>query len=136
MSRLQVLAVVLALSAAACDSDNPITPITPSLPNTVTDTFGGTLNQNGGESYPFSTSSSGGVTATLSTLAPDSALEVGLSLGTWNGSACYIVIAKDKATQSSSVLGQATSSGSLCVRIYDVGNVTDPITFEIQVVHP
>lgn len=136
MSRLQFLAVVLALSAAACGDDSSIGVITPPTPTTVTDTFGGTLNQNGAESYPFITSSSGGVTATLSTLAPDSALEVGLSLGTWNGSACYVVIAKDKATQSSSVLGQASSAGSLCVRIYDVGNVTDPVTFEVQVVHP
>ena len=61
---------------------------------------------------------------------------VGLSLGTWNGTSCQIVLANDKATQAAVVIGTASSAGSLCVRVYDVGNVADPITYEIQVVHP
>jgi hypothetical protein len=135
MSRVTFLAMVLAVGAAACGSDLPTTP-TPTPPVTVTDTFAGTLNRNGAASYSFTTASSGSVTAALTTLAPDSTLIVGLSLGTWNGFACQIVLANDKATQTSTVVGTASAAGSLCVRVYDVGNVGDPTTYEIQVTHP
>src|SRR5262245_38469664 len=127
MSRLGILAVACALGAAACSSDTPTTPTT--TPVTVTDTFSGTLTQNGAASYPFITAASGSVQATLTTLAPDATLIVGMSLGTWNGSSCNVVIVKDKAGLQSTLLGQASASGSLCVRIYDVGNVIDPITY-------
>jgi hypothetical protein len=76
------------------------------------------------------------VTATLTTLEPDSSLVVGLSLGTWNGQVCQIVLANDSATQGTVITGAVSSFGSLCVRIYDVGNLTGPINYEITVVHP
>jgi hypothetical protein len=135
MSRLTVLAVALALGTVACGSNTTTTP-TPTTPTTVTDTFAGTLNANGGVSYQFTTASSGTITATLTTLAPNSTLVVGIALGTWNGNACQIVLTKDSATQSSFIVGQASQTSTYCVRIYDVGNITDPQTFEIQVNHP
>ena len=49
---------------------------------------------------------------------------VGLSLGTWTGSACQVVIANDNALQGAIVTGTVTSAASLCVRIYDIGKVT------------
>ncbi len=135
MKRLEILAVVVALASTACgNSTTPTTPTTTTV--NVTDTFSGTLSRNGAASYPFITASSGAVVATLTSLAPDSTQIVGLSLGTWNGSACAIVLSNDKATQSSFINGASSASGSLCARIYDVGNVTDPIAYEIRVVHP
>lgn len=136
MVRFQPLLVAaIALATAACSSDTPTTLTTPT-PVTVTDTFSGALGRNGGTSYTFLTASSGSIVASLVTLAPDSALVVGMSLGTWNGSSCQIVLANDKATQASTVLATASGSGSLCVRIYDVGNIVSPVTYEIQVNHP
>jgi len=135
MSRLRFLALAFALGAAACGSDTPTTP-TPTTPVSVTDTFAGTLTANGAASYTFTTAASGAVTATLTTLAPDSTLIVGIALGTWNGNACQIVLSKDSATQLSFLVGQASQASTFCVRIYDVGNVTDPATYEVQVNHP
>jgi hypothetical protein len=135
MSRLKVLALSLALGAAACGSDTA-TPTTPTTPVTVTDTFAGTLTPNGGASYAFTTAASGTVTATLATLSPNTTLIVGLALGTWNGNACQIILSKDSATQFSYIIGQASQANTFCVRIYDVGNVTDPQAYEIQVNHP
>lgn len=136
MSRLRFLAAALALSAVACGSDTPTTPTTPTTPATVTDTFAGTLTPNGAASYTFTTAVSGQVTATIATLSPDSTLIVGLALGTWNGNACQIVLSKDAATQLSFLIGQASQASTFCVRIYDVGNVIDPATYELQVNHP
>ena len=57
-------------------------------------------------------------------------------VGTWNGNACQVVLSKDQATQLSFLIGQASQASTFCVRIYDVGNVTDPATYELQVNHP
>jgi len=133
MRRLQFLTVVFALAGAACSDSNTV--VAPTVPDPFTDRFGGTLNRNGGQSFSFTTGRSGNVQATLTSLAPDAALPVGLSLGTWNGTSCQIILANDKAIQGSTINGATTGAGSLCVRVYDVGNVTDPSTYEIQVIH-
>ena len=134
MAHLRFLAFALALGAVAC-SDTPTTP-TPTTPPTFTDNFTGSLNPNGATTHSFSTASSGTVSAILNSLAPDSALSVGFGLGTWNGNLCQVVLVNDRATQGSVLIGATSAAGSLCVRIYDVGNVVDPTTYEVQVTHP
>ena len=69
-------------------------------------------------------------------VTPNAQSLVGMSLGTWNGSACQAVIANDRAVVSASIIGRATSTGTLCLRIYDIGTVTDPQDYEVEVVHP
>lgn len=135
MSRLRFLAVAFALGTVACGSSTTTTP-TPTTPTTVTDTFSGTLTTNGAASYAFTTAASGTVTATLASLTPNTTLVVGIALGTWNGNACQIILSKDSATQASFITGQASQANTYCVRIYDVGNVTDPQTYDLQVNHP
>ncbi|MFN2444682.1 MAG: hypothetical protein ABR606_03710 [Vicinamibacterales bacterium] len=120
----------------ACGDDSASTPTTPSTP-TVTDNFSGTLNPNGARTHPIVAAASGTVTATLTTLTPDSTLRIGLSLGTWNGSACQVIVANDSATQASQVVGQITTvGGNFCVRLYDVGTLTREISYDVSVVHP
>ena len=46
-----------------------------------------------------------------------------------------IVIANDAAVAGTNVLGASTAAGSLCVRVYDVGAVSTPVTYQIQVTH-
>jgi hypothetical protein len=120
------------LAGAACSED--VTTPTQPEPVSVTETFSGTLTPNKAESWPFS-SSRGTVAATLTTVSPDNTQIVGLSLGTWNGLSCAIVLANDKATQGSTITGSVNGTGSLCVRLYDVGTIGDPITYEVRVVH-
>jgi len=135
MRRLAVLAFAAALIAAACGSDTPTTPTTPTAPTTI-DTFNGTLLPASGNTFTFITARSGSIQATLTSLGPDSGLTVGLLLGTWNGNACAVQLVKDNAVQGSVIVGAASAAGSLCVRIYDVGNVTAPVDFQITVNHP
>jgi hypothetical protein len=132
-SGLRWLAILLfAASAAACEGDI----ITPTPPDrvTVTETFAGTLTPNDAETFPFG-SQSGIVTATLLNLAPDNTIVLGLSLGTWNGLTCAIVLANDKATQGVAITGSVNTIGNLCVRVYDVGMLVEPLTYEVRVVH-
>ena len=129
--------LMLPLLAAGC-GDDPVTPTTATPTTVVTDTFTGTITRNGATSHPFPIVSGAGgdVTAVLRAIAPDSAAVVGMSLGTWNGTACQAVISNDRATVASSILGRATSTGTLCVRIFDVGAITEPQDYEVQVQHP
>ena len=74
---------------------------------------------------------------------PDNdAVPIGVSLGTWNGVSCAIVIAKDSVmpvtTNNSSqgtLTGRATAAGNLCVRVYDVGFVAGSANYELLIDH-
>ena len=117
--------VFAALTASGCSNSSQNTSVIAPTPVSITATF------------PFQAGSAGLITSTLTTLGPDSTLSIGLSLGTWNGTACAVsIIHNDNAGQGSSIVGQATSSGSLCTRVYDVGNITEGIAYKITVVHP
>ena len=133
-----LLVGVVALGAAACDDEVPTSPNTPSDP--VTETFSGSVNQNGAQTHVFATASSGEVRATLKELTPDAALVIGFSMGNWNPttSVCQITLANDTAT-GGSVLSGAMSGGvgNVCVRVYDVGNIAaTPAAYTVEVVHP
>ena len=133
-----VFTLVLPLLAAGC-GDDPQTATSASAPATiVTDTFTGTVDRNGATSHPFPIVSSAGgeVTVTIKSIAPETASVVGMSLGTWNGTSCVAVISNDRAIVSTSILGRATATGTLCVRIFDSGSLTGPQDYEVQAVHP
>jgi hypothetical protein len=137
MMRVRVLLAICVLGAAAC-SNTPNTPTTPITPTTFTEVFTGTVNMNGGTSHYFVSQKSGTVIVALTSLAPDATQLVGLSLGTWTGTACQVVIANDKATSSSSLTGAVGGAGSLCARVYDVGSIASnsPVSYELTVTHP
>jgi hypothetical protein len=128
--------VVFALVLSGC-SDDPEGPTTPTPPVTFTENFNGTLTPNGAKTHSFSTQASGEITATLSSLAPDATISVGLALGTWNGVVCQIVLPNDNAVVTTVVTGAASAVASLCVRISDVAaTVKEPTDYQIVVVHP
>jgi hypothetical protein len=127
--------LALVLTFSGCD-DDPTPPTAPTPPPTTTDTFSGMVNRNGAVTHTFATQASGTATATLTALSPDSALVVGFSMGNWNGSVCQIILANDRATQGTVVIGGVSTLSSFCMRIYDVGNIVDPIAYEFTVVHP
>ena len=140
MRRVSLLSLtfvaVLTLASIACDSGEN-TPTTPTTPGpTITETFAGTVTQNGAATFTFNTSLSGIVTATLKSIGPVTTAQVGLALGTWNGVTCAVVLANDRITAGLAVTGQVNAAGSLCVRVYDVGQLTGTSTFEVVVVHP
>jgi len=135
-----MLLLTLATTLAGCGSSNNTTVTTPTTTTTtptVTETFTGTLNMNGGATFPFTATAAGTITLTLTSVSGDATLPIGLSLGTWTGSACQIVIANDAATQTAVVTGTVTSAASLCARVYDpAARVTTPVNFTVTIAHP
>lgn len=136
---LAIAPMVLAAGVlvAGCGDDSSETPTEPTSPVSVVETFSDTLNINGARTHTFVAQRAGTVSAVLVTLAPDDTATVGLSIGTWNGSACQTVIANDNATLAGnkSVLGSATGTGAFCVRLYDVGRLTQAIDYSVSVEH-
>ena len=143
LARLLVLLALAALMTSAC-SDNTLSQLaaasqTTSTPST--DTFTGTLSKNGAFTHIFTITTLGAVTVTIVALAPDNAQLVGLSLGVWNGTGCSTSpatggSATDVATTGSTITLNATGAGNLCARLYDVGFVTTPVLYTMQITHP
>jgi hypothetical protein len=132
--KLLFVAVAVALAFWACNNTIPTTSTTPAP--TTTETFQGTLNPNGARTFSFSTQAAGTITTTLTSVSPDSTTTIGMALGTWNGAACQVILANDNAVQSTVLTGASTGAGSLCVRVYDVGNLTANEDFTVTVEHP
>lgn len=141
-----LFSIVATVAMFACGDNNNLTPTSPSTPGcnlTTTQgctplTFTGSVNRNGAMTHNFSSTASGIVSATLTALGPDSSQVIGMSLGTFNGNVCSSVLSNDRSTQGTVVNGSVSSLGSLCVRVYDVGNITDaePFTYEIAILVP
>jgi hypothetical protein len=137
-----MLSLVVAALCAACGDDTPTAPTDPTGPIQITRTFPetadtrATLTPHGGVIYPFAVQQSGTITVTLTTLAPDSTALIGLSIGSWNGTACAIGIAKTDATQGTTVIGNASGTGNYCAYVNDsTGRLTAPVEYQITVTH-
>jgi len=136
-----ILLLILAMSVAGCNDNTNNTPTTPTTPTTpatpaTTETFTGTLQKNGAMTFPFTATSAGTVVVTLTSVT-DSSLQIGLSLGTWTGTACQTVISNDSAAQNAVVTGTLTAAASLCARVYDAGaKVNNPVDFTVTAAHP
>jgi hypothetical protein len=135
---VRVLLMVSLLAGTTGCGDDETTPTEPTDPDrqTFTETFGESLTVNGAHTHAFAANGSGEIRATLSALGPNNEVRIGLSLGTFNASgACQIVIANDNATQGTIVIGNAGAAGSFCVRVYDVGQLSETATYTVTVVH-
>jgi hypothetical protein len=133
-----LLLCATAALAASCGDDTTGPAPTP-VP--VTETFTGTVSPASGSTHSFVTLLGGTIKATLTTVGPDPAKNVGFSLGTFNSTlnTCSAVFDNPAALQSFEFNATASSIGSYCVRIYDNGNITTdavPYTYTITVVHP
>jgi ABC-type oligopeptide transport system substrate-binding subunit len=135
-----VLMVFLAAGAAACskDSTSDSTPTTPT-PATKTETFSGSINQQGQSVHSFSVTTAGSTTVTLTAVDPLTTMALGVAIGTWSNSSCGTTIAyNENARTNIAALSGTATAGSYCLKIYDSGNVPASwlVNYTIQVVHP
>jgi len=129
------LLVLATCSFAACDNTVNDTPTTPTTPTTVTETFSGTITPSAGATSAFTVTTAGTVTATLTAISPEDSV-ASMSLGTWNGALCQLVLVNDNAVVGNTITGTVSSIGTLCVRIADSGKLVGPTDYTITVDHP
>jgi hypothetical protein len=132
---LTCCALLLAPLTAGCGDDNVSDLPNVPTPVAITETFAGDLNPNGGRTHPFTVQQAGAVAVKLTALSPDDTLTVGLSLGTWNGQVCQIILRNDAALLNATVIGTAQQTGLFCVSIYDVGKLTASTDYSLDVTH-
>jgi hypothetical protein len=137
MTRAFVLPVAaLAFFAASCSGDIDDFPTTPD-PVFVTETFSGSININGAATHNVFTGATGTVTATLTALGENPPAKIGFSMGTLSGATCQIVLRNDQAVVTSVITGTVSNlAGSLCVSVYDVGSLTESVSYTFTVNHP
>lgn len=128
------LLVLATMGLAACDNTVNDTPVAPT-PTAVTETFSGSINPSGGATHAFAVTAGGVVTATLTAVTPDDAVS-SLSLGTWNGALCQVVLVNDNALVGNTITGTVAGLGTLCVRVSDTGKLVGKTDYTITVVHP
>lgn len=130
-------ALAVAAATVACDDPGPTAPTPPTtVTATFTETFSGTLPRNGAVTFPFTVLAAGSATATLAAVGPDRTIPLGFAMGTWNGQSCHLVISNDNALEFTTITGSVGSSGTLCLRVSDIGRVATTATFTLTVVHP
>ena len=133
--------IAVAALASACDDNNASAPTGPTtVPTVLTETFSGTLLKNAAYTHPFTVGDAGDVSVFLlqsvDPARPDNnAIPIGISLGTWNGISCSVVIASDNISPGANLTGRATAAGNLCVRVYDVGFVPGAANYELLIDH-
>ena len=131
---------VAAMTAGAAGCGSSTTPTTTTTTTTspsvlITETYKGTVAVNGATAFSFGVAAAGAVTATYKSISPAAGATMGLALGIWNGTSCSVVVANDNAILNSTVIGNATAAGTLCVRAYDIGKLTATQTVELSITH-
>jgi hypothetical protein len=141
------LLAALSLSLGACggSSSSATSPTTTTTTTTttaaalITETFTGSIGQNGTAIHPFAVKT-GGYTllAGYTALTPASQASLGVGIGSWDGTTCSLNLAQNDAAKSGSTALTATASAAnYCMRVYDGGNIAAGVTvgYTLQVQH-
>ena len=133
MNRILAIALGLSLLATACA--DPVAPATPTpVQPTITETFTGTLLQLGNNAHPFTVQQVGGLKITISKIDPK--VTIGFGVGTPGLTGCTIVRdSKATAGATTELAGTASIAGPFCIGVFDSGEVVEPITYTVTVLH-
>ena len=137
MRRRSLVASVVVVAVFACACSDPVVPATPTpVEPTVTETFTGTLLQLGANSHPFSVQQIGGIKVSITKIDPSAAVSIGIGTpSTASGTCLAISNLTAVASEGTQISGTATLAGSFCVAVSDVGNLVEPVTYSITVLH-
>jgi hypothetical protein len=113
------------------------TPTPTPTPTITTETFAGTIQPTGVDVHPFTVVAQGPITATLTSLSPQSTITMGFGLGQPSGTACALISgAYTESAKAGYAISGTIAVGSYCVELYDLGNMTSANDYVITVAHP
>jgi hypothetical protein len=130
-------AAVLSLTLFTCACGNPTPPASPTpVAPTITETFTGTLSVSGNDSHPFTVQQVGGIKVTLISVSPSAAVGVGIGTPVSGVPPCSVLDSVNAVSGATvQVSGTATVAGAFCAAVFDTGNLVEPVTYTITVVH-
>lgn len=137
--KVALLAATAAL--AGCSELGPTTPQGPGAgPPVVVEHFSGTLALRGSQFYSFQVESNGGTTfltlvdAREGGTVTEALLTIGL--GVPRGTQCVATNVLSVKSSGSPQVSGPTGKGIHCAVITDLGNLTSPATFVVNIAHP
>jgi hypothetical protein len=133
----------MALAAAGCSSGGTslpasATPAPAATPVATTETFTGTVAVGGNDVHPFTVATSNlNLSVTLTAAGPPSTIFMGLGVGTYSGTTCSLLSSGATTAQAGTAaqLSGTITAGAYCVAVFDVGNLSAPITYTAVVTH-
>ena len=131
------LAIALSLAALCGGCSDPTPPAAPTpVDATISEPFPGTLNPFGTNVHQFTVSQVGRVKVTLDSVVPSAA--IGIAVGTPSvatGTCLAIQGLTAVGGPSVQISGTATITGNFCIQVTDVGNLVEPVSYSITVLH-
>lgn len=130
------------LLLAGCGKDDSTTAPSSTTPTpaaaTVIERYIATIGVGGSGFYSFTVPTYGNVELTLNAVSgvdgPD--VTLGIGLGGPRGRDCSAATTANTAPGTTAQLTSAYTSGVYCARVFDVGNLTGPTTFNLTIAHP
>ena len=133
MKRSLVTVLGLSLLMAGCGDPVPPSAPTPAVP-TIPETFTGTLLTLGANTHQFTVQQVGGLKVSIISVDPSAA--VGIGVGTPSSGSCRVLSnLTTVAGPGVQLSGTATVTGTYCVSVYDVGNLVEPVSYTVTVLH-
>ena len=139
---LRVFALVILLaSVSACNGGESYTaPSDPAATQPITvESFTGTLGLLGSSFYSFTVPVAGNVSLLLHQLTESGSAStaiIGIGLGVPRGIDCTVSSPAAGAAGATPQLTTSVPAGVYCVRISDLGNLTAPATFAVNIIRP
>jgi hypothetical protein len=137
--RLFVIVLSVALTAAACSSDNSSSSVLPTPSGTVTtETFTGTVQPGSLDFHTFNVTTGGTINITLVAAGPPPTITMGLAIGNPSSAGVCAVISGGSTVTTPGTTAQLTgtvAAGSYCVEVVDVGNAAGAIAYTVTVAH-
>jgi hypothetical protein len=99
-----------------------------------TDIFSSTLGPQGSATHQLALFYNG--TATLTLVSAGAATAIGVGLGAWDGQVCRLNAAATTIASLNPLFQVPVDPGNYCVRVWDVGQLTAPILFTVDTLHP
>ena len=123
--------LVAAFAIAGCgDTDLPTLPTQP-----TTISFSNSLYPAGSAWRSVKVDDNAKVTVQFVSILPQTAIATRVSFGTFDGTNCNVTQSVDTATSSTDPqITTNVSAGNYCVRIADIGQVTQIATFSITII--
>jgi hypothetical protein len=131
MKVVHTLLVAALIGAPACSSST-----TPAA--TTSEQFASRIQEKGSAWRSINVPTAGDVTIQLVSVTQANAV-MNIGIGTIAGTQCVLAASVDTAANADTVAPQLTRTvavGTYCVRIADIGNLTQLVDFTIQIVKP
>jgi len=138
---VRAVIVAFAVVVNGCSSSSSTSTPTGPTPTVITESFNGSIGQNGTVIHNFTINNSGyTVLAGFTSITPASVTALGLGIGSWDASSstCGLNLTQnDTARNGSTAINNTAGAGAFCVRVYDGGNIAADVTvsYTVQVQH-